>query len=263
MTKISTLYSGSSGNCTLVWDEGDILLIDVGKSCRATEQSIVSLGLSAHSVRAIAITHDHIDHIRGLHVFVKKYGVPVIASQKTIDKLVRCGALPPSHPVVVCDPGSSTGIGNFVLTPFATSHDCEGSQGYIVNTSSGRCITLATDMGCEPDRFCERICHSNVVVIESNYDDQMLLNCKYPYFLKQRIKSGRGHLSNESCAQCIYRLYQLGVRSFILAHLSQNSNFPDLAVATTREYMQQKGVADHDYKLWCAPREKALAAIEV
>lgn len=264
MTQFTTLYSGSSGNSALVRYNDHALLIDVGKSCKATLLAMDSAGVDLSQIQWIAITHDHIDHVRGLQVLLKKRRVPVCASRQTLSALMKKGIVGQEDTLICTDDKVMVQLGDFSVLPFATQHDSEGSQGYVIGTPDGKRIALATDMGVVPQNFYNFVGGCDAVIIESNYDEEMLVSCEYPYYLKRRIKGDFGHLSNSQCAKTVYELYATGVSRFVLAHLSKNSNFPDLAFATTTAYLHEVGVDHHqELSLWVAPRDENLPMIEV
>lgn len=263
MTSFTTLYSGSSGNSVLVQCDGRCILVDVGKNCKCTVESLTKLGIDPKQVDMVAVTHDHSDHIQGLRVFLKKYQTPVCASRATLDSLISRGVIAPEHPMVCTDDAPMVHTDNFDLFYFATPHDAEGSLAYVILTKDGKRVAVATDMGHLPKDFYGFVSGCDGVVLESNYDEDMLYSCGYPYYLKRRIKSDYGHLSNVDCAKTVWELYQTGVKKFVLAHLSINSNYPDLAFATTESYLKRLGVSIEDICLKVAPRNDVMDMIEV
>ena len=263
MTTFTTLYSGSSGNCTLISCNGHSLLIDMGKNCKTTLTALQEVGVRPEQIDMIAITHDHADHIQGLKVFLKKYNTPVCASRLTLNSLLQKGVLHSGNTLICTDDFPLLHTDHFDLFYFATPHDAPGSQAYVVLTEDGKRIAVATDMGHLPSDFYGYVSGCDAVVIESNYDEDMLYSCGYPYYLKRRIKGEDGHLSNVDCARTVWELYQSGVKRFVLAHLSINSNYPDLAYATTASYLQRLGIDMGDISLCIAPRDGVLPPTEV
>ena len=260
MTSICSLYSGSSGNSTYIGGESGGILVDMGKSCRQTLQQMARREIDPAGLLGVFITHEHIDHVRGLKVFLKNRPVPLYASPATAAALRQKDALPPEVEVRYIDESCPARLPGFSVEAMATSHDCEGSQGSIGTTDEGRKITVATDMGVLPDRFYERVEGSDAVLIESNYDEDMLRACGYPYYLKRRIISESGHLSNDCCADAVEELTRRGVSRFLLAHLSINSNFPGLAFETSAAKLRQMGAlvgAGQDVMLEVMPRDEA------
>lgn len=147
MATFLSLYSGSSGNCTLVGEGGRYLCVDMGKSCRMTLNSLYEAGLSVAGLQGILVTHEHIDHVRGLRVFLKSYPLPVYGSGATLQYLAAHSLVPPGAQLVPLGPGV-TELGGFGVQAFPTSHDAAGCRGFRVTTPAGRVAALATDLGC-------------------------------------------------------------------------------------------------------------------
>ena len=213
MASFTTLYSGSSGNCGLVQCGQKYLLIDMGKSCRITVNALKELGLALSDLEGILVTHEHSDHIKGLQVFLKNHPVPLYAGADTLDALDAMGVLPAGLETQAVE-GRTLDVGGFEVTAFPTSHDVP-CCGYRIHTPDGR--------------------------VMANYDPYSLRNGPYPYYLKQRIASARGHLSNDECAAKILELLQEGCTRFALCHLSQENNTPDLALGTVFRTLAMAG----------------------
>ena len=239
MALFTTLYSGSSGNCAVVLQEGRYLLIDMGKSCRTTLRALNSLGLAVSDCEGVLITHEHADHVSGLDTFLKHYSVPVFGCADTLDMLDSRGVLPPAIDAVAVD-GRSEDIGPFHVTSFPTSHDVP--CGYRIRAAQGHTMALATDLGVLTPVVEEHLSGCGLVALEANYDAFSLHGGPYPYYLKVRISSDRGHLDNRACAAAILDLIQDGCKKFALCHLSQTNNSPELALTTVYNVLLAAGI---------------------
>ena len=250
MARFCPLFSGSSGNCLYIGSADGGILIDAGVSARRIEKALAAREIDPRSIRGIFVTHEHSDHTAGLRVLAKRYGTPIYASAGTRQALLDGGT------VDECRLWDETDLGNMSVTAFHTSHDCRESTGYCVTLSDDRRIGVATDLGVMTDEVREALAGCDLVHIESNHDVRMLENGPYPYPLKQRILSDRGHLSNEACATELPRLLERGTTRVFLGHLSRENNLPMLAQATAAAELAACGAQEgRDYLLWVAPPE--------
>ena len=237
--------SGSSGNCMLLSSGETHILIDAGISMRRMEESLRQAGLTMRDVGGVLITHEHSDHISGLKMLVKHYGIPIYAPRTVASRV--SGMQPELEQALsVIEAGRPFYIGAMKICAFHTPHDTDESVGYRVE--SGGVFALATDMGHVTDEVEQSLEGADAVLIESNHDVQMLSYGTYPVYLKRRILSDRGHLSNERCAELARRLGESGVKQIILGHLSRENNTPEKALAATRAALTGLPVA-----LSCAP----------
>ena len=241
MALFTTLYSGSSGNCGLVLCGREYLLIDMGKSCRTTLTALRKLDLAVSDCTAIMVTHEHSDHVAGLDTFLKKHPVPVFGTEDTLDVLESRGTLPPAVEAVAVDGGQRLEIGNFRVTAFPTSHDVP-CCGYRILTPDQHRMAIATDLGVLTPVVEDHLLGCDLVALEANYDAFSLHGGPYPYYLKKRIASDRGHLDNKACAAAILDLIQEGCKKFALCHLSQTNNSPELALTTVYNVLLAAGI---------------------
>ena len=230
---ICTLFSGSSGNCVYVSSENAKILIDAGKSAKAVCTALESIGVSIEDIDAIFITHEHSDHVSAIKVLTKKYGMPVhavVGCARCVSALCdeRCNC------VIEHDPVYTVEIGDLTVSSFRTSHDSECAVGYKITTPDGRTFGVATDTGIVTKGTGNALTGCEAVILECNHDPEMLKNGPYPYYLKERIASRFGHLSNGDCARFAAYLAENGTTHFLLAHLSRENNTPDLALDTVR-----------------------------
>lgn len=255
MAIICPLFSSSKGNCTYIGSANEGILIDVGRSARQIERALISNNIDVYSIKAIFITHEHIDHIQGLKVIASRYHIKVFASEGTMKSLVKKEVINGKFETeVMTEKGISVG-GMFVKT-FRTPHDSNESVGYVVYTSDGKKAVVATDIGYMTDAIRESINGADAVLIESNHDVGMLQNGSYPYYLKKRIMSNIGHLSNDACAKELPDFIRKGTKKFILAHLSQENNMPELALQTSICQLSSNNMTNgKDFQIIVAPVE--------
>lgn len=254
MAKFCPLFSSSKGNSTYFSAAGTSVLIDVGVSFRQLDNALSGHGLELSKIQALLITHEHSDHIRGLNVFLKKTNIPVYAPAKTLDYLATAGLFP--HGAAVAPIDGPTALGNLEVLPFETPHDANYSVGYQFSLPDSRKVVFATDLGHITPTVRQHLTGCDLVMLESNYDRGMLDCSRYPYPLKQRIKGNYGHLSNDDCAMEIADLVRKGGTRFVLGHLSEQNNLPQLAFEVTKSLLEIAGMRENqDYILKiAAPR---------
>lgn len=223
-----TLFSGSKGNSAYIASEKSQILIDAGMSARSLEASLRQLGTSLENITDIFVTHDHSDHTRGLESICGKYDVKVHITKRSAEAIIT--PLTPNlaekaciHPLLY-----EEHIKDISVSSFATPHDSNASVGYLVKTDT-HTLGYATDIGYISDSVKESLCGAQSVIIEANHDVDMLKEGSYPYFLKNRILSRYGHLSNDDAAELAAYLSENGTRNFLLAHLSEQNNDPEAA----------------------------------
>ena len=252
MAKFCSLYSSSSGNCTYIGTSQGGILIDIGISAKRTCEALAEIGVDPSSIAAIFVTHEHTDHTSGIKVFAKKFGTKIYASEGTLIGMEEKKALDPKNSAEVI-PYSGIEAGGIFVRPFATPHDSLESTGFSVVTPDGKHISIATDIGQMNDTVMNAIHGSDLVLLESNHDVGMLQNGPYSFWLKQRILSPIGHLSNENCAKSAVRLVESGTTRLVLGHLSKENNIPSLAYETTRSALTLAGAIEGcDYLLTVA-----------
>ncbi len=224
-----SLYSGSKGNCTYIRAGDDEILIDAGRSLRALSGALNSIGSDLTRIKAIFITHEHSDHISALEMLSKKYRIPVHITETSAKKVIATSKYLKQN--LVCHPPLyEVNVGELKIRSFPTPHDSEMSVGYTVSMPDGEKIGYATDIGHITSEIRENLLGSSAVVLESNHDLDMLRDGPYPAWLKTRIGSARGHLSNTDCAAFLPELAASGTRDILLAHLSAENNTPSAAL---------------------------------
>ena len=251
--RIVTFASGSTGNCCLVSDGGVNVLIDAGISARRIVQGLGVLGLAPQDVCGVLITHEHSDHISGLPALVKRTGMRIFAPSELGEVLRRVKPeLSESIDYIPHDGGLC--VGDVRITAFPTPHDTSASFGYRIEGSE--VFAFATDTGHISDELLEGLQGADTVVIEANHDKVMLKNGPYPPFLKQRVLSKHGHLSNDDCAKLACLLADSGTRQIILGHISQQNNTPEVAETAVSEALSGRNV-----KIYTAPANKLLEVL--
>ncbi len=237
--QIYTIASGSTGNCTLVRDGGTAVLIDAGISTKRIVTALRELGLLPEQLDGILITHEHGDHICGLNTFIKHYDIPIFAP-RTVANHLSWSITGVDDYLTVLPTGQDYSINGLSILPFHTPHDTPESVGYRLSGSS--VFGFCTDFGHVTDEILEGMRGVDAAVIEANHDLEMLKNGSYPYYLKRRILSDNGHLSNDACAALSAELYKHGTRKIILGHLSRENNLPSLARRSVLDVLCAEGI---------------------
>ena len=256
MARFCSLFSSSSGNATYIGSGRTGILIDAGVSAKRIRTALQDRDIDPGSIRAIFVTHEHADHIKGIRVLQSQLGVPVYATAGTLRGMDDCGALDSRFPQTVLPVGGEVAIGDLLVRAFPTPHDSNESCGFTVELPDERKAAVATDIGHMTNEVMNGILGCDLVMLESNHDIGMLQNGPYPYFLKRRILSDVGHLCNDACADVAVRLVEHGTTRLFLGHLSAENNLPQLAYQTTLSALQLAGAAlGKDYTLQVNPRE--------
>lgn len=252
MAKLCTLASGSSGNSTYISAPGGDILIDAGIPYKNIVAALETAGGDISKIKAVAVTHTHTDHTKGLKTLLKNTNIPVIASTETLETLAANNLLPEGAETISAE-NKSTSVGDVSVTYFHTSHDAKGSGGYIITLSDGRRAAVCTDLGVVDNNVKNSLLGCDTVLIESNHDIEMLKRGPYPAQLKLRILSEKGHLSNNACAAELPELLKTGTTRIILGHLSMQNNTELLARSAAVSMLASAGAKDGiDYILQVA-----------
>lgn len=262
MLKAATLASGSSGNCTVVSDGRVHILIDAGISARRITQGLRALGIEPRHLAGVLITHEHIDHVNGLEVLCRGIDAPLYTAEPTAFALCgKWGALTERFRVFL--PGQRFAIQELEIGTFANSHDCACPVGYSV-TDGRRKLALCTDTGVVTPEAREGVEGAHTLIGEFNYDPELLRTGPYPVYLKERIRGGRGHLSNGMGGELAAWAGARGANRIVLAHLSQENNRPELALAAAESALSGLGLRPgRDVELIAAPRNETTGWFEV
>lgn len=221
---ITSLNSGSNGNCYYIGNEHEAILVDAGISCRETEKRMLRLGLSIRKVKAIFVSHEHSDHISGIPVLAKKYQLPVYITAPTL----RSGGLTiEEHLVKPFMPFETVTIGELHITAFPKLHDASNPHSFIVTCRNIK-VGVFTDIGAACQQVTYHFSQCHAAFLEANYDEEMLDSGNYPIYLKRRIRGGQGHLSNRQAAKLFTTRRPPYMTHLILSHLSKNNNDPKL-----------------------------------
>ncbi len=255
MVRFMSFSSGSCGNCYYFGDGKNGVVIDAGVSLRRFKKALEENGLSFDSFGAVLVTHDHLDHIRHLGSFCKKLCKPVYATSELHNALARhtfTSAHIASCRQVLPASGGKTLCG-MEVRHFVVPHDATQTVGYAIDYDGYRFVIM-TDLGRMTDEAVSYASRADTVVLESNYDMDMLMSGPYTYDLKMRIVQGNGHLSNDECASAIKRFWHPGLKNIFLCHLSENNNTPDLAYRCSSGALAEIGVKKGEVSLRCLPR---------
>ena len=260
MAKAVPLFSGSKGNSYYIGYGNEGVLIDAGRNCKQIELAMAANGVDMKNVRALFITHEHIDHCAAVRVLAKKYGLPVYGSAGTLTALEQGKKLDPLTKTFVIE--NSLSLGDMLIERINTPHDAAESCCYRVVTSDGKSALIATDMGVMTDGVRAAAANSDFVVLESNHDIDMLKTGPYPFVLKKRILSDRGHLSNEACASELVELVKGGTMRLMLGHLSEQNNTPEIALRTSVRELERAGMRfNNDFTLDIAPGAASVKSV--
>lgn len=259
--KFSPLYSGSSGNCSIISDGSSCVLIDAGMTGKAILTALSQIGVDPGRISAIVVTHEHSDHIKGVGIMSRKFNIPVYANEGTWKAMAPLIGDVSMKNIRTFVTGQNFYVGDLDITPFSTSHDAAEPVGYTF-FSKGKRIVYMTDTGCVSEALRETAAGADLLFLEANHDIAMLKNGPYPYQLKKRILSDKGHLSNSAASSLLTKLYTTGVRRTILAHLSRENNTEQIAFNTVRAALDAEGIGK-DYFLTVAHRDRVTGVFEL
>ena len=240
MLRVFTLYSGSSGNCTVIDTDGRAILVDAGFGVKKTQKALEAAGLSFNDVEGIFVTHEHTDHVAGLMTICRHYRIPVISNQATLDAYYRENREFDTSLFCPMPVGAVAARDCFEVTSFHSPHDSAECVGYRIKTKYGD-VGVLTDAGEGTKEIRLSLSGCKILVFESNHDKNMLQTGPYPYYLKRRISGPNGHLSNDQSAEMVAEFLETGLENVILAHLSRENNTPRTAMATTEAFISAKG----------------------
>jgi phosphoribosyl 1,2-cyclic phosphodiesterase len=248
--RFRSLASGSSGNCYYIGNGKEGILIDAGVGVRATRKFLRSMGVDFNTIWGVFITHDHVDHILSAGVIGEKHFVPVYATQKVHEGINRnyrvTQKLKDSQRFF--NVGDSIVVSDFHIKSFPVSHDASESVGFSVEYK-GKRITIATDLGFVDDEAINYLIDSDYIVLEANYDEDMLANGNYPRHLQKRISGITGHLSNTQAAEFLVKNFSEKWKYVFLCHLSKENNHPDVVYTTIIEHFNNKNIDRKDLKI--------------
>lgn len=237
---VCVLSSGSGGNCTYIESGKTKILIDLGTSSLYVEKKLQELNVNPANIDGIFITHTHVDHIKGIKVFLKKYHTKLYLSEIVLKEIYE-DIRPENYEII----DQKINLNDFNITMFKTSHDTLDANGFIFE-SNGKSIVYTTDTGYINKRNHKLLSNRNLYIFESNHDVEMLMNGHYPYHIKQRILGDKGHLSNTDSAYYLSKFIGADTKCIILAHLSKDNNTEELALSTLKETLKKNNKKVND-----------------
>ena len=233
--RMCSIASGSSGNCIYVGSKNTHLLVDTGISKKHIEEGLKELDVKGEELSGILVTHEHADHIQGLGVFSRKYGIPIYATRGTINGIEHCAMLGkmPEGLLHVIETDDTFSLGDIEVHPFKISHDANQPCGYRFEHED-KAVAVATDLGKYDDYIVKNLTGLNAILLEANHDVHMVEVGPYPYPLKRRILGDRGHLSNELSGRLLCDILHDNLKYIVLGHLSKENNYARLAHETVK-----------------------------
>ena len=253
MLKCCSLYSGSSGNCFLVQTENSNILIDAGVSCKKIETALDSLDVNPKNIDAIFVTHEHIDHTKSIGLLSSKYHVPIYTNVETWTSIVNSNQKLENSSVKFFTNDHEFCFNDLTILPFSTPHDAANPCGFNIFKDNKK-ISIATDLGHISPNIIKSLENCSFLMLEANYDSNVLQYSSYPYVLKQRISGPNGHLENSDAGQVITTLVKGGLENALLIHLSKENNFPELAYKTVIDELHKENLNEKNLSLNVAPR---------
>ena len=235
--------SGSSGNCYYIGNASNGILIDAGLGVRSIRKNLRNIGLDFENIWGIFVTHDHADHIKAVGPLGEKHLIPIYSTRLVHEGIQRsyCVTEKLYSSRKFIEKNETVAVGDFKITAFSVSHDSTDSVGYTVEYENKR-FTIATDLGFVTDEVAEHLAQADYIVLEANYDEQMLHQGKYPVYLKDRVSSLTGHLSNDQAGAFLSENYCEKWKHIFLCHLSRENNFPELAYTTVQNHLENRQI---------------------
>ena len=263
--ELCSIASGSSGNCICAGSDTCHVLIDAGISGKRIEAGLNSIDLKTADMQAVLITHEHIDHIAGLGVVARRYGIPMYATEGTINAILNTKSVGKIDESLfhVIEPEVDFTVGDLTIEPISISHDAAEPVAYKIRQQE-KAMAVMTDLGKFDDHIVDRLQNLDVLLLEANHDVRMLQAGAYPYPLKQRILGDRGHLSNELSGQLLGQVLHDNFKHIVLGHLSKENNYPELAYETVRLEVEagENPYKGDDFPMFVAKRDEVSQKIE-
>ncbi len=262
MLNFCSLYSGSSGNCLFVETQSTKILVDCGTSGKKVCEGLSAIGKDITDIDAILVTHEHSDHIQSLGLISKKYDIPVYANFETWQAMQTQAQKINTSNQKTFENDNDFEVGNLLIHPFSTPHDAANPCGFNIYSGKKK-LSIATDLGHMDNIILENLKGSSFILLEANYDPEILRVSKYPYILKQRIAGPNGHLSNSTAGKTIGHLIPNDLQTVMLGHLSKENNFPELAYQTVVEELMSQNIDTNEISLSVAKRNEPSQIIEL
>lgn len=262
MLDFCSLYSGSSGNCLFVRTEKTKILVDCGTSLKKVQEGLINIGEKIEDINAIIVTHEHSDHVQSLGNTSKKFDIPVFTNFETLEAMPKQKEKIELHNQKIFEVGKEFNIGDLAINSFSIPHDAANPCGFNIYNNKSK-LTVATDLGHMDNELIDHMKGSSFLLLESNYDPEILKCSKYPFILKQRISGPKGHLSNSTAGKTISELIKSDLKEVMLGHLSKENNFPELAYQTVIEELQSSNVDINELRVSVANRSNPSKLIKI
>lgn len=254
MLNFCSLYSGSSGNSLFVETKNTKLLVDAGVSCKKIVTALNDINVEPSSLDGILVTHEHIDHVQALGTLSKKFDLPVFVNQETLDAMPKQRDKIADKNIKTFKVSDKFEIGDLTIHPFSIPHDAANPCGFNIYKDDKK-ISIATDIGHMTNNILKKLEESLFIMLEANYDPEVLRCSSYPFLLKSRIAGPTGHLPNEMAGKTISHLLKSGLKEAMLGHLSKESNFPELAYQTVLDELIASNYDENSFSLSVASRD--------
>ena len=262
MFKFCSLYSGSSGNSLFIETQNTKLLIDAGVSSKKIENALNDINIDPSTLDGILVTHEHVDHVQGLGTLSKKFDLPVFVNQETLDAMPKQKDKISEKNVKTFKISDKFEIGDLEIKPFSIPHDAANPCGFNIWKDNKK-ISIATDIGHMTNPILKSLEESLFIMLEANYDPEVLRCSPYPFTLKSRIAGPTGHLPNETAGKTISHLLKSGLKNAMLGHLSKQSNFPELAYKTVVDELISNNYNEDCISLSVASRDNHSKIIRI
>ena len=263
--KLCSIASGSNGNCIFVGSDETNLLVDVGISKKKMLEGLSQIGVCPSSVKGILVTHEHLDHVKGLGVVARQYKIPIFGTKETIEEVRKISYLGQIEDSLFqqIKPDTPFLIGDIEVNPFSSFHDAKNPVCYTLKKEEHK-IGVATDLGTYDDYIIKHLTGCEMLLLEANHDVNMLQVGKYPYKLKCRVLGDYGHLSNETSGKLLTKIMDKQLKYIFLGHLSKENNYPALAYETVKCELHQYGAQEEiDFHLEVANRDKISSLVAI
>jgi len=262
MLNFCSLYSGSSGNCLFVETAKTKILVDCGTSLKKVQEGLENIERKIEEIDAIIVTHEHSDHVQSLGNASKKFNIPVYTNYETLEAMPKQKEKISQENQKLFEIGKEFKIGDLAINPFSIPHDAANPCGFNIYNNRAK-LTVATDLGHIDNTLISNMKGSSFVLLEANYDPEILKCSRYPFHLKQRISGPLGHLSNSTAGKTISELSKTDLKEVMLGHLSKENNFPELAYQTVIEELQENNVDLNELRLSVASRYNPSKMIKI
>ena len=262
MFNFCSLYSGSSGNSLFVETKNTKLLVDAGVSCKKIENALQDINIDPNTLDGILVTHEHTDHVQSLGTLARKFDLNVFVNQETLDAMPKQRDKIPAKNIKTFKVSDNFEIGDLKIHPFSIPHDAANPCGFSIYKEDKK-ISIATDIGHMTNAILKNLEESLFIMLEANYDPEVLRCSSYPFSLKSRIAGPTGHLPNEMAGKTISYLLQSGLKKAMLGHLSKESNFPELAYQTVLDELISNNYNENSLSISVASRSEHSKVIEL